>query len=214
LLHAPTGGPWSFGQRPVYVATGNGLQSFDPGESDRALRALILRYLEGFGPATIADVAQFAMVQRGRVRPALEALGSAIEQLDDNLYDVPGGLRPSEDTPAPARLLPMWDSVLLAYYDRSRVVPDEYRKIVTRMNGDVLPTLLVDGYVAGVWRTVEDGIEATAFHDLPAKTWKSLTTEAHALTRFLAKRDPHPYSRYNYWWPKLGDFESRLLTSP
>ena len=37
-------------------------------------------------------------------------------------------------------------------------------------NGDVLPTVLVDGYVAGVWRPVEDGIEVTAFHRLPTTT--------------------------------------------
>ncbi len=63
----------------------------------------------------------------------------------------------------------MWDHVLLAYADRSRVIPPDYRKLVTRSNGDVLPTLLVDGYVAGVWRPVEGGIEATAFHRHPAE---------------------------------------------
>lgn len=45
--------------------------------------------------------------------------------------------------PAPARLLPMWDDILLAYTDRSRVLPPEYRRLVARANGDVLPTLLV-----------------------------------------------------------------------
>jgi hypothetical protein len=40
--------------------------------------------------------------------------------------------------------------VLLAYADRSRVTPPDYRKLVARSNGDVLSTLLVDGYVAGV----------------------------------------------------------------
>jgi Winged helix DNA-binding domain len=39
---------------------------------------------------------------------------------------------------------------LLAYADRSRVIPPAYRRLITRQNGDVLPTLLVDGYVAGV----------------------------------------------------------------
>ena len=55
----------------------------------------------------------------------------------------------------------MWDSTLLAYSDRSRIIPPDYRTLVMRNNGDVLPTLLVDGYVAGVWRPVEGGIEAT-----------------------------------------------------
>jgi hypothetical protein len=71
------------------------------------------------------------------------------------------------------------------------------------MNGDVLPTLLVDGYVAGVWRPVPDGIEATAFHPLTVSAWKGLTTEAAALVPFLADRDPSVYRRYNHWWNKL-----------
>ncbi|MHC8562357.1 DNA glycosylase AlkZ-like family protein [Streptomyces albidoflavus] len=53
----------------------------------------------------------------------------------------------------------MWDSILLAYADRARVIPPAYRPLVIRRNGDVLPTLLVDGEVAGVWRPAggEDG---------------------------------------------------------
>jgi len=32
---------------------------------------LVRRYLEGFGPASVADMAQFALVQRPRIREAL-----------------------------------------------------------------------------------------------------------------------------------------------
>ncbi|WP_112239206.1 winged helix DNA-binding domain-containing protein [Kribbella monticola] len=215
VLHSPTGGPWAFGYRPTYRAAVAAHTPLDPDASDAALQTLVWRYLEGFGPATMADIAQFASVQRARARAAIEALGNKLETLEGpdgkDLYDVPGGLRPDEDTPAPSRFLPMWDSTLLAYADRGRLVPAEYRKIITRTNGDTLPTLLVDGYVAGVWRTVDDGIEATAFHRLPAKTWKELAVEARALTKFLAKRDPHPYSRYHHWWAKLPDHETRVL---
>ncbi len=215
VLHAPTGGPWAFGYRPSYMSSTTPHTPLDKAASDVALQSLVWRYLEGFGPASVADIGQFGLIQRARVKLAIEALGDKLEKLEGpdgkELYDVPGGLRPDEDTPAPARLLPMWDSTLLAYADRSRVIPPEYRKIVIRMNGDTLPTLLVDGHVAGIWRTVDDGIEATAFHKLPAKVWKELGVEARALTKFLAKRDPHPYSRYHHWWAKLPDYETRLL---
>jgi hypothetical protein len=215
VLHAPTGGPWAFGYRPSYMSSTTPHTPLDKAASDIALQSLVRRYLEGFGPASVADIGQFGLIQRGRVKLAIEALGDKLEKLEGPdgkaLYDVPGGLRPDEGTPAPSRLLPMWDSTLLAYADRSRVIPPEYRKLVIRMNGDTLPTLLVDGYVAGVWRTVDDGIEATAFHKLPAKVWRELGVEARALTKFLAKRDPHPYSRYHHWWPKLPDYETRVL---
>ncbi len=63
---------------------------------------------------------------------------------------------PDAETPAPVRFLPKWDNVLLAFADRTRVLPEAYRKTVIRMNGDVAQTFLVDGFVAGMWR-VEDG---------------------------------------------------------
>lgn len=215
LLHAPTGGPWSFGLRPSYVTAGVPPTPEGMATSDDSLQTLVRRYLEGFGPASVADVAQFAMIERGRARSALRALSAAVEQLEGpggaELFDVPGGPRPAADTPAPARLMAMWDSVLLAYADRSRVIPPGYRKLVTRSNGDVLPTLLVDGYVAGVWRAAEGGIEATAFHRLPAEAWAGLAAEAKALVAFLADREPRVYSRYDHWWSKLPSAEVRVL---
>ena len=146
---------------------------------------MAVRYLEGFGPASALDIAQFGMVNRPRVRKALQALAGDLERVEgpngEELFDVPGALRPDEDTPAPPRLMAMWDSTLLAYADRSRMIPPDLRKSVIRMNGDVLPTLLVDGHVAGVWRTVEGGIEATAFHPLSDVAWEGLSAEAGAL---------------------------------
>jgi hypothetical protein len=105
----------------------------------------------------------------------------------------------------------MWDSTLLAYADRSRIVPTKYKSIVTRTNGDVLPTLLVDGHVAGLWRSTPAGIEATAFRPLPAKVWKALRIEAEALTTFLADRDPTVYRRYHGWWSTIPAADIRLL---
>ena len=61
------------------------------------------------------------------------------------LFDVPDGEIPAARTKAPPRLLGMWDNVLLAYADRTRVLPDAYRPHVIRRNGDVLPTVLDDG---------------------------------------------------------------------
>ncbi len=119
----------------------------------------------------MADVAQFAMVYRPHVKEEFQALSGEMERLEGpdgkELYDIPRALRPDEDMPAPARLMAMWDSIMLTYADRSRVIPPDYRKLVNRSNSDVLPSLLVEGYVAGVWRPVEGGVDATAFHRPP-----------------------------------------------
>jgi hypothetical protein len=44
--------------------------------------------------------------------------------------------------------------------------------------------------VAGVWRVVDGGIEATAFHPLSEDTWEGLAAEARSLAAFLAGREP------------------------
>ncbi|GGV24900.1 hypothetical protein GCM10010277_05490 [Streptomyces longisporoflavus] len=215
LHHAPTDAPWSFGHRPSFVAAQGGAVPAGREADPQALQTLILRYLAGFGPASLADVAQFAMVGRTHVRAALLALGDTLEQLQGPdgsvLFDLPGASRPPGETPAPPRLMAMWDSILLAYADRGRVIPPAYRPLVIRRNGDALPTLLVDGHVAGVWRAVDGRVEATAFHPLPPAAWEGLAAEARALTALLGEREAAVYSRYHHWWAKLPEAEVRIL---
>jgi Winged helix DNA-binding domain len=212
LLHVPSGKPWAFGPRTSFVAAPRQLPRERQAES---VRRLVWRYLEAFGPASATDVAQFSLLTRAVARDALAALAGELERLNgpdgSELFDVPGAPMPDEDTPAPPRLLPMWDSSLLAYADRARVIPPDYRRLVIRSNGDVLPTLLVDGYVAGVWRALEGGIEATAFHRLSDEAWQGLATEAAALVALLADREPAVYRRYGRWWTTLPSAEVRLL---
>src|SRR3970040_1515635 len=50
FLHAPTGGPWSFGSRPSYVGAPEPLREGAPTPVE-AMPDLIRRYLDGVGPA-------------------------------------------------------------------------------------------------------------------------------------------------------------------
>ena len=219
VLHAVTGGPWSFGARPAHVAAPTPAAPTDVPHADTQLTTIVRRYLAAFGPASVADIAQFALVQRGRVKTAV----AQIEASDDPLVhlagpggmallDVAGATLPDPDTPAPPRLLGMWDSTLLAYHDRSRIIPESLRSEVIRRNGDSLPTLLVDGQVAGVWRTVDGRVEATALAAISDDAWEGLDVEARSLTAMLADREPDPYRRYDHWWTKgLRAVEVRVL---
>jgi len=76
--------------------------------------------------------------------------------------------------------------VLLAFADRTRVLPEQYRKTVIRMNGDVGQTFLVDGFVAGIWR-IENGrvvLEPFAAPSRPIR--RELEDEDGRLEAFLA----------------------------
>ncbi|MFB7241970.1 hypothetical protein CW362_06740 [Streptomyces populi] len=205
IQHVPTGGPWSFKLPNTYlaapVAPGAAAQDAAAG-----VRRLLLAHLRAFGPASAQDFARFTLLGRPVITQALGELGDRVVRVPGPgravLYDLPGATVPAEDTPAPPRLLPMWDSVLLAHVLPGRVMPPDHRPLVVRRNGDILPTLLVDGQVAGVWRAVNGGLELTAFRALDKAAWRGLTEEAEKLAAMLADRDPAPYSRYNHWWDK------------
>jgi hypothetical protein len=210
LHHSPTGGPWSFGPKTAFRGA-----AYDPIDHSLAVQHLLLRYLAGFGPATPQDCAQFALLRQPTVLPAVAALGDQLVTMEgpggSTLYDLPDGPMPDGDAPAPPRLMAMWDETLLAYADRSRIVPPEYRQLVMRRNGDVLPTLLVDGLVAGVWRPIEGGIEASAFRELSHDVWHALEAEAKDLVRLLDARERLVYRRYARWWAELPVVESEVL---
>lgn len=212
IRHAPTGGPWSFGPRPSYVAA---TPAHPRPDRAAAVKHLVLRYLVGFGPAGVADIAQFALLRRPIVREAVDALGDRLVHHEgpdgEALLDVGDGIVPDGDTPAPPRLLAMWDSILLAYADRARVIPPDHRRRLIQRNGDVLPSVLVDGHVAGVWRPVEAGIEVSAFRRLDDDAWEGLADEARRLRTFLAGREPLVYRRYARWWSSLERTEVRVL---
>jgi hypothetical protein len=222
FVRVPTGGPWSFGARASFVAP-EPVPRLDAGAAHEALQEYVRRYLAAYGPSTAADIAGFALVPQVRVKRALRALGDAVRPLQGPgkgpLHDLADATVPDGSHPVPPRLLPMWDNVLLAHAGRDRLLPPQYRKLVVRSNGDVLPTVLVDGLVAGVWRAVCDGdgrgggIEVTAFEPLPAPVWDALAAEAGALAAFLAARQPRPYARHDRWWATLPAAQTRVLAA-
>jgi len=154
ILHVPGEEPHAFGPRNRFVSAAAWLGALEAEEAD-GLTRLVRRYLAAFGPSSRADVAAFTGLAVASVAPALDALEPELERLTDErtreLYDLRGAPRPPADTPAPLRLLGEWDNVLLAHADRTRMFDDETRRRVIRKNGDVLPTILLDGVVAGTW---------------------------------------------------------------
>ncbi|MGH3072688.1 MAG: winged helix DNA-binding domain-containing protein [Gaiellaceae bacterium] len=185
ILHVPGDEPHAFGPRNRFVAAAAWLGVHEAEEAD-GLTRLVRRYLAAFGPSSRADIAAFTGLAVATLAPALAALEPELDRLTDErgreLYDLQGAPRPDGDMPAPLRLLGEWDNVLLAHADRTRMFDDETRRRVIRKNGDVLPTILVDGVVAGTWwwRRTKDvaTLEATPFATLTKEQRTELEQEA------------------------------------
>lgn len=147
----------------------------------------IRRYLAAFGPATRADVAQWSGVPIRDLEPGFQAIRFRRfrDERGRELLDLPRAPLAPADAPAPARLLPRWDELLLAHKDRARVLPEEYRSAVIHKNGDVQQTFLVDGVVAGLWRRNGDDIALEPFAPLPRAVRRDVEDEAVRLATWL-----------------------------
>jgi hypothetical protein len=185
LLHHHESALWHARPESRFVALEEP-EAHDPLEA----RAEILRrYLAAFGPASRRDIVAWSMMHVPEISRALERLEPLRRFRDEHgreLLDVLRAPLPDPETPAPVRFLPKWDNVLLAFADRTRVLPERYRKTVIGMNGDVAQTFLVDGFVAGIWRVENGRVVLEPFAALPRSVERELRDEAGRLEEFLA----------------------------
>jgi Winged helix DNA-binding domain len=119
--------------------------------------ALFRKYLRAYGPATLNDFSHWAGIPMQEVKP-LRAL------LEPDLAELPGDKRNRlllrEDVAAlsgrPAaktsiRLLPNFDSYLLAHREKDHLLSPQHYKRVYRNQGWISPVVLINGAIAGVW---------------------------------------------------------------
>jgi Winged helix DNA-binding domain len=121
--------------------------------SDRP-HTLVLRYLAAFGPATLRDFQTWSGVAAppGLVEDLRLRLVTIRDDSGRELLDLPKAPRPDDDEEAAVRFLPEFDSVLLAFNDRKRIIADEHRPLIYTKNLLVPATFLVDGFAAGTWK--------------------------------------------------------------
>jgi hypothetical protein len=117
-----------------------------------AVDKVVLRYLAAFGPAGVMDAQTWSGLTRlreviDRLRPDLRGFRGEDGR---ELFDLPDAPRPDPDTPAPVRFLPQFDNLTLSSADRTHVTGDAAQRWPS--DGLHWSALLVDGFVAGVWR--------------------------------------------------------------
>jgi DNA glycosylase AlkZ-like len=190
LVQVPADTSWSFPAAAHFALADEWLGKPVPTAIQPAA-TLVLRYLAAFGPATPGDAQTWSAL--GGLREVFEALRPKLVTFRDErkreLFDLPDAPRPSGDTPAPIRFLPEFDNLLLSHDNRTRIIADEHRAHVFSKNLQVKATILVDGVVAGTWKTERKRKTATLtiepFAPLAKKITGALEEEGGALLQFL-----------------------------
>jgi Winged helix DNA-binding domain len=159
------------------------------------LAGLVTRYLGAFGPASGRDVAAWSGLTG--LGPVLERLRPSLVTFRDErgaeLFDLPSAPRPGEDEPAPVRLTAEFDNLLLSHADRSRVIHPEYMRRFYTINGIFPGSVLIDGFVAGMWRLARAKGTATLTIELfaSARERDDVADEAKRMLAFCAPESTH-----------------------
>ncbi len=190
LVQVPPGGTWGTGGSPAHVLAESwlGAPLAAPKES---LRALLLRYLAAFGPASVKDIQTWSGLVR--LKEPVEELKPELrifrDESGNELLDLPDAPLPPADTPAPVRFVPDYDNLVLAHTDRTRVIADEHRSRVFLSAARVRATFLLDGFVRGTWKIEKSRGSATLliepFDPLPEEARDALLKEGKRLVRFI-----------------------------
>lgn len=150
-----------------------------PAEPAPAPETVVRRYLAAFGPASVKDMQTWAGLTR--LREAFERLRPELLVFRDDsgteLFDLPDAPRPDPETPAPPRLLPEFDNLLLSHADRSRVVPPDLKGRSWQGN-QAHRTFLVDGFLAGLWKLDAKVLTLEPFGRLTQRQRADVVTEA------------------------------------
>lgn len=208
LVHVPPSGEWDSFGKARYIDLGTWLPDAPAPDPETALRIAAERYLTAYGPASAADIGKWVGQPRlPLVRAALDGLGERVRRFvgpdGRDLVDLDGLPIANGDEDAPVRFLARWDSVIIGYDVRERILPGAlFDQVVRIKNGDFLPTFTVDGFVAGWWMiATTKGHAALGMHPsvtIPAGERVALTDEAERLVRFAA---PGATSHEIIWEP-------------
>jgi hypothetical protein len=151
------------GRTPTYALAATRALRTRRRSRDSALGELTRRFFQSHGPATIRDFVWWSGLPTADARRGLEIVGGVSVDLQGQRYwtvgeTVEGLPRRGERSRKPvAHLLPIYDEYLVAYRDREAV---PHGPSTLRAGGRPVlfqHAILLDGHVAGTWRTPPPG---------------------------------------------------------
>jgi hypothetical protein len=189
LVQVPITKGWSYPGNPQFTLAELWLDQPIPTGQD--LRGLVFRYLAAFGPARVTDMQAWSGLPK--LKEIFEQLRPELVTYRDEqgveLFDLPDVQLPSTDVLAPERFLPEFDNLLLSHTNRTRVIADVHRPKVYLPGLRVAATILVDGFVQGVWKVEKaKGVATLTIEPLGTLSQQSrqnLSGEGEALVRFI-----------------------------
>ena len=124
-------------------------------------KELVRRYIDRYGPVTLQDIAYWTGHRVSTLNEIIEELKGEISQEIFNgtsqLHYFIGELDTDYSSPPHIVVLPRFDSLIMGYKDKARILDHAYLGRISIQAGIIMPTVLVHGFVQGVWRKSTKG---------------------------------------------------------
>jgi uncharacterized protein YcaQ len=184
------------GNEIVFIRTDHWLPKLklEPMSAAEAQSALLRKYLRAYGPATLHDFSHWAGLPMQEVKTLRPLIESELAEIpgDKNicllLREDVSVLNSRSGKELCVRLLPHFDSYLLAHRAKDHLLSAKHYKRVYRNQGWISPVVLIDGVVAGVWsyklQNKKLKVEVEPFADIPRTARAAIKREAESLALF------------------------------
>jgi hypothetical protein len=154
------------------------------GDVDAARVELARLYLEAFGPATLDDFAWWSGFTKTVAKQVFEELFGEVPANTD-VVDAPNPPRARAARGEPLRLLPPWDTYLVAYKDRSRYADDDHLRWLYDKRGNAAPVVMHEGRAAGLWQFDDEDVRVAWLPDVKKPSKKAVADEAARTGKLL-----------------------------
>lgn len=153
---------------------------------DDPLAELFVRYIDGHGPAGVADFAWWSGLTLGQSREARDRASGRVVEVEDGVYVAT--VRPRRASAvSDVFALGAFDEYYISYADRSAVCAAEHLALVgPGKNGMVRATVVAQGRVIGCWTHASASLGAPAelFETVPGSDSAGQAAVTAALARF------------------------------
>jgi DNA glycosylase AlkZ-like len=198
LKPAAAGGVLAFGpsvgRNVTFVRPDRWIEGWRDLEPEPSAREILRRFVHMHGPTRLDNYRHWWGLATSTAKRVWRPLEEELEEVDvegERAWVLAAdaaaiaGMEPDHSV----RLVPNFDSYLLAYHPRSALVAGGAREVIFRQQGWISPVLLVGGKAAGVWELERQPsralVRVEALGRLPAGGRKAIGEEAARIGAFL-----------------------------
>jgi len=162
---------------------------FEPMEAQTARLEMTRRYFQSFGPASFTDAAYFFGVSQTAVKQCVKQLPLSSFVYNGTEYFDTERQVPSQPVPE-CLFLSGFDQLMMGYEKHANLhLPVERLRGIFNLSGIVMPSVLVNGKVAGRWKKAGKRLKITLFEKDTSQLRKIISENAGILWPELKQVD-------------------------